>query len=307
MPTSEPERQEPDENWEHHELYEGVKQALYSLPSHFRTDTVIEGISATDIFAVGGALGVIIETQVVETLNVIRGVWDPDDNYLEYSFVRQAQTFPDVLLQRRHGRGSKRDIIMGVELKGWYLLAKEGEPSFRFKVTPDACAEADLIVIVPWVLSDVISGRPEVFLPYVEAAKYAAQYRNYWWQQLRDTTQDTSIKSPENVNPYPAKSDQIGDQPKVDGGSNFGRFARSGIMNEYLDEAKSQELSGIPAKHWIDFFKVFRQQWGDEEVESKIAGIKRKLEGAESETDPGKAHLLSILESLESMMDEIEG
>ena len=29
---------------------------------------------------------------------------------------------------------------MGIELKGWYVLAKEREPSFRQKVTPAACS-----------------------------------------------------------------------------------------------------------------------------------------------------------------------
>ena len=39
---------------------------------------------------------------------------------------------------------------MGIELKGWYVLAKEKEPSFRYKVTPAVCAPADLLVVVPW-------------------------------------------------------------------------------------------------------------------------------------------------------------
>jgi hypothetical protein len=49
---------------------------------------------------------------------------------------------------------------MGIELKGWYVLAKEKEPSFRYKVTLTVCAPADLLVVVPWALSNVISGRP---------------------------------------------------------------------------------------------------------------------------------------------------
>jgi len=87
---------------------------------------------------------------------------------------------------------------MGIELKGWYLLAKEGEPSFRFQVTPRACAIQDLVVVVPWELINVISGKPQVFAPYVENARYAAEYRNYHWQHVRTSDSDNRIKSPIN-------------------------------------------------------------------------------------------------------------
>lgn len=36
-------------------------------------------------------------------------------------------------------RASDGDILFGIELKGWYLLAKEREPSLRFQVTEAAC------------------------------------------------------------------------------------------------------------------------------------------------------------------------
>ena len=116
-------------------------------------------------------------------MNLIRNTWDPDENYALYSFVRQAQTFPDVLLRRT----STEEILLGIELKGWYLLAKEAEPSLRFQATAAACARRDLIVVVPWVLGNVISGSPILFEPFVEAAKYAADYRNYHWQHVRKT------------------------------------------------------------------------------------------------------------------------
>src|SRR4030095_5732278 len=114
----------------------------------------------------------------------MRTVWDPQSRYVQYSFVRQAQTFPDVLL-RRAVEGDAAPLL-GVELKGWYLLAKEAEPSFRFSVTPSACAPQDLIVVVPWALTNVISGSPTVFTPFIESAQYAAKYRNYHWQYLRE-------------------------------------------------------------------------------------------------------------------------
>ncbi|MGH2410505.1 MAG: hypothetical protein ACRDGS_09075, partial [Chloroflexota bacterium] len=85
-------------------------------------------------------------------------MWDPDDEWVEFRFERRSQSFPDVRLISRTG-GSIVTAI-GVELKGWYLLAKESEPSFRYKVTPMACGPLDLLVIVPWRLKNILSGSP---------------------------------------------------------------------------------------------------------------------------------------------------
>jgi hypothetical protein len=58
-------RQAPPDAWDHAALARGVRDALLSLPLHFRTETVIEGISAVDIFTLNAALGATIENQVV--------------------------------------------------------------------------------------------------------------------------------------------------------------------------------------------------------------------------------------------------
>ena len=152
-----------------------------------------------------------------------------------------------------------RTSSLGIELKGWYLLAKEKVPNFRFTTTVDACADADLIVVVPWVLSNVLSGSPVTFRPFVAQAKYAAAYRNYWWTEIRESRSDSSIVIPRPVSPYPSKSDQVADRPNRDRGNNFGRLARTGIMDEYVEETLNLSLSGIPAKNWIDFLRNFEQ------------------------------------------------
>ena len=54
-----------------------VEEALRALPVHFRSTTNIEGIQATDLFALNTLLATTIETGVVETLNMTRGGWDP--------------------------------------------------------------------------------------------------------------------------------------------------------------------------------------------------------------------------------------
>ena len=253
---SPPNPSEPPQSWPHYPLYRRVIDALYAVPAHFTSRTVIEGIAATDLQTLNTVLGAAIEDQVVGTLNRMRSVWDPEESYLRFFFQRQAQVFPDVLLKSdRNGQ----EIILGIELKGWYVLSKEEMPNFRFQVTASACAEADLIVVVPWALSNVLSGVPVTYKPFVTQASYAAQYRNYWWTNVRRTQTDTSIAIPEAVNPYPVKSDPVTDRPARDGGGNFGRLARMGIMDEYIAETLALPLAGIPARNWIDFLKQFEQ------------------------------------------------
>jgi hypothetical protein len=197
---------------------------------------------------------------------------------MDYGFIRKSQSFPDVLFMRM--TAGREDVIFGIELKGWYLLSKEEEPSFRYKVTPSACAVPDLLVIVPWALSNVISGFPQTYTPYVESALYAAQYRNYYWRALRQTEHSTIINHPEGARPYPKTRDRVEDIPVYDGGDNFGRIARTGIMDDYVDGAKQQELCGIQAKYWLTFFKVFRDQQTKERIESELDRITEQWEEA---------------------------
>ena len=295
-----PVRQPPAETWEHIALYRRVRDALLSLPLYFRTQTVIEGISAVDIFTLNAALGATIENQVVATLNQMRAVWDPQGQYVQYAFVRQAQTFPDVLL-RRAGEGDAAPLL-GIELKGWYLLAKEAEPSFRFSVTPAACAPPDLIVVVPWALTNVISGSPTVFAPYIESARYAAEYRNHHWQHLREAKGEAGIKSPVGVHPYPRKSDAISDVPHADNGGNFGRFSRTGIMDAYLALAKQELLAGIRAEHWLGFFKLFQDQKGAGAITAEIEKLRRKLSDGDVSTSNRVESALAILAHMERLL-----
>lgn len=239
-------------------LYRRVADAVLALPSYFESDTTITGIQATDLFALNSVLSASIEVQVVRTLNNMRSVWDPTGSWQTYSFERQSQTFPDVRLVSRDG--DSLNIAMGIELKGWYLLSKEGEPSLRFATTPAACADHDLIAVVPWHLSDVLSGTPVITSPWVESASYAAEYRNHWWQHVRTTTADAAIHSPDKeVGPYPIKSDMVADKPASDKGSNFGRLARTGIMDSFISVSLSTAIAGIEAEHWINFFKAFSE------------------------------------------------
>ncbi len=293
-----PEPAEPASNWEHVDLWRRVKDALNALPIHFRSDTFIEGINATDIFTLNSALGATIENQVVETLNLLRSVWDPANAYQTYAFIRQPQTFPDVVFRDV----SRPDIppLLGIELKGWYLIAKEGEPSLRFTQTASACSDADLIMVVPWVLGNVISGRPKIYSPFIESARYVADFRNYHWQHQRDAQSDSKIIIPDNIAPYPAKSDKSTDAPTSDKGGNFGRIARTGIMDVYMSRIKAMPLCGIKACYWLDFFKIFHQDASENQIAAALAKLRSRIETEKMVSSRAdKEEVLLILSALE--------
>ena len=284
------------------QLCKDVREAIASLPMHFRTETQISGIMATDLHTLHTVLGATIEEQVVRTLNLMRGVWDPDGKYALCSFVRQAQTFPDVLLRRM----SDGDVLLGIELKGWYLLAKEKEPSLRFQVTAAACAEQDLIVVVPWVLSNVISGSPMVFEPFITPARAAAQHRNHHWQNVRATQLDSGIEIPEGIAPYPSKSDRILDKPVADRGGNFGRLARTGLMDDYIKKLDDLPLRGIKAVFWRDFLRAFQQSTTDAQARAALQRLKRRV--AETRARPSAVEQAgqAILDQVERLLDSAE-
>ena len=195
---------------------------------------------------------------VVKTLNDMRPVWEPLGEYKTFSFERQPQTFPDVILRER--RSGTVNVLLGIELKGWYLLAKEEVPTFRFTVTSAACNPWDLLAVVPWVLSNVLAGSPQLYRPFVQSSLYYARRRNhYWLYERQDSARTGKIVEPDGITPYPAKSDIISDRPTIDGGNNCGRLARYGLMNAYVKEIRDSLIRGILVREWQVFFKYQRQ------------------------------------------------
>jgi len=296
---SAPVRQLPSSEWVHYQLYCRVREAVASLPIYFRTETHISGIMATDLHTLNTVLGATIEDQVVRTLNLLRHTWDPDDRYPLYSFTRQAQTFPDVLLRKT----SSGEILMGIELKGWYLLAKESEPSLRFQATLAACAFQDLVVVVPWVLGNVISGSPILFEPFIESARYAAEYRNFHWRYIRESKTEKGIIIPEGIEPYPSKSDHILDRPLSDGGGNFGRLARTGMMDVYSHKLEDVHLCGIKTVYWRQFLKAFQESTTDAQAQTALKRLKHRIQQS-SDTPSSRAQsALVIVAELERLLE----
>jgi hypothetical protein len=166
---------------------------------------------------------------------------------------------------------------MGIELKGWYVLAKEREPSFRYKVTPAVCAPADLLVVVPWALSRVISGSPQVFNPFVLGAREAAEYRNWYWKHVRTSQGNKGITLSTASQYYPSKSDTISDRPISDSGSNFGRLARSRVMDSYIRELFEDRLAGIPLIAWQRFLGFFTESNSSAEISAGLDRMSASL------------------------------
>jgi hypothetical protein len=224
------------------------------------------------LYTLSSALGAAIEQSVVDNLNALRPMWDPDKEYGLYSFVRQNQVFPDVLLQMSAPDATPK-IILGIELKGWWVLAKEGEPSFRYTVCTDACAEADLLAVFPRTLDEVISGAPRPLDPFVVEARYAAARRNYYWEHERGATGNSAMITPAtHRTPYPKKNDRFNDGGADDKGKNFGR-PRGGTMADFIDSLEDMRFSGIPIKAWRDFFKIFTGTMTEARLKSRMSAI----------------------------------
>ena len=261
------------------ELVERVVAAVHAVPFYFDSATVIEGVEAGDLFSLNTVLGSTIEVQTVAVLNKLRNIWDPDNKLANYAFHRSSQSFPDVRLV--NALSLEAEPLIGIELKGWYVLTKERTPTFRYRVTPNACSEFDLLVVIPWHLSNVLSGKPIICEPFAINAKYAALARNHYWINMRETTLDTEIISPENVSPYPKASVEISDKPKSDSGGNFGRIARvSGLMDDFVSSTLRNPIAGIPAIYWIDFFAAFVDNHTRDSIERDV---KAKLARISSE------------------------
>ncbi len=272
----------PPEGWPHRGLYQRLRNALYALPSKFRTQLRIAGISAVDLFTLNTPLGAAIEQSVVDSLNDVREIWDPDGQYKLYSFIRQAQVFPDVRLETTApGIAEGERVLMGIELKGWFVLAKEGEPSFRYRASPAVCAPQDLLAVYPWALDEVVSGSPKLLRPFVEEARYAAEHRNHYWTETRGVQGVAAevIAAPHQA-PYPTKNQKFNDEAATDSGGNFGRVARGGLMRAFIDELMNLPLSGIPARHWQSFLKIFAEGAQAAAIDRGLASIRREAEQA---------------------------
>ena len=295
-----PESRGPDERWlaRHPDLHERVIASLHALPTRFESPLVIEGVAVTDLFTMNAPLGAAIEASVVDSLNDLRSMWDPESDYAGYVFVRQAQTFPDVLL-RSTDPASPEPVLMGIELKGWFAIAKEKEPSFRYYASVNACASADLLVVVPWVFDSIVSGKPKLLQPIITSARFAAEMRNYYWEHGRQARGlgNRGVVVADHIGTYPNKSDKYSDRAINDNGGNFGRIARYGVMNSEVQAVLEQRALGIPLSVWQQFLSIFSEKASSDVASQKVEKIKKKIVGPATITQNEQAEAIRLIAS----------
>lgn len=250
--------------------------AFPSLPAECVIENTYSGILATDLFSLNTLLGSMIESKVVAFLNSHRDLWDDSGDWKDCHFIRSNESFPDVRLVNV---ADKRNVVLGIELKSWFILSKEGEPSFRYKTASEACDKGDLLCIVPWYLSDAVCGNPVLTSPWVFSAKAASEMSKRHWVYLRQCNTPKSLtqrglSTPDGIKPYMENArDKTNYTPLEDGGNNFGRLARTGIMDNFVKETLMTDILGIPANNWRLFLKAHTDADTLSDVQRKISQI----------------------------------
>jgi hypothetical protein len=217
----------------------------------------------------------------------MRTTWDPDSKYADCLFKRQPQTFPDVPFRRETGTGS--ETLFGIEVKSWYVLAKEGEPNFRFYINRDFCHPADLCVVFPWALSAGVSGMPRLFRPLVLGARKAARLREESWIAKATSPEWKEIHRPGGPFTFhPSQRGAINDTSPRDGGNNMGRIARTGVWDvEIVRLMQEERISGIPLAAWNAFLGSFGERTTLDEAMRSIQAIARRFGAAPDEDMAG--------------------
>ena len=154
------------------------------------------------------------------------------------------------------------------------------------------------------MLSDVVAGSPKLLRPFVGEARYAAELRNYYWQTMRtERGGDGKITRATHQSPYPAvKTDQCSDRAEDDGGGNFGRVARYGLLDEFVKSIERQEASGIPVKAWLTFFKIFSDNARN--LDTVVATIESALQRY---ADLGASEKTALVECFERIVATLKG
>jgi hypothetical protein len=299
-----PDEIQTDELWEHFKLWERIRETLYALPSSFRMEGNLPEIPAVDLHAANTLLGAAIEDYIPVALNRLRTTWDPSGEYADCVFKRQPQTFPDVPFRRETARGA--DTLFGIEIKSWYVLAREQEPSFRFYINRDFCHPADLCAVFPWALSSGVSGTPRLFRPLVLSARKAARLREEYWVGKAASDEWKAIQKP--AGPflfYPGREDRFNDSSPRDTGNNMGRIARCGVWDVEINRLMREErISGIPLLAWQTFLGAFRERATLDDAMRLIRAIAARY-GAEPQEEVARAMKI-IAESLASLGDHLE-
>ena len=90
--------------------------------------------------------------------------------------------------------------------------------------------------------------------------------------------------------------DKTNYKPKNDGGNNFGRLARTGIMSDFVTETLMTDILGIPANNWRLFLKAHTDSNSQQDIQKKISSITKILKSEEFDL---------LMKTLRDYMDEL--
>jgi hypothetical protein len=159
------------------------------------------------------------------------------------------------------------------------------------------------LVVIPWFLSEVISGTPNLLFPFIELGKYAAEYRNFYWTRYRvsSVTRSSGIIRPpvEFRHPYPESKVEASDKAENDKGNNFGRIARAGLLDNYLLKIKLQDYLGIRVSHWMKFFKAMSENKTNQEIDKQLDIILQTIESEISDNQEITEYIKDFQELVE--------
>lgn len=210
--------------WPHHQIKKKVLETIYDITSNFdRHDFAY----LRSHYQVNDRPEEYIENVVAYSLGVESVTWDGG-----ITISHRPATYPDIMV---HSRG---EPILAIEIKVWNMLAAEKSPTFRFATSPRACGPHDLLVLFPFVydLGYPGSGPLRLYPPYIENSKYVAIRRNLYW--THNNPNAPIVEAPDDITPHvEMKRQRIKDHAANDSGKNFGRIARTPLLNRFCDQA----------------------------------------------------------------------
>ena len=128
-----------------------------------------------------------------------------------------------------------------------------------------------------------------------------AEHRNFYWQESRkQRNKNPNIRTPKDTKHHPDIRQEAADAAVEAKGGNFGRIARTNIINQYINSLKDRSYLGIKISHWIEFFRAVSDTSTDIEIERKIRMIREKVQKREDQPEKSKI-FLEIMELIEKL------
>jgi hypothetical protein len=92
------------------------------------------------------------------------------------------------------------------------------------------------------------------------------------------------------------------DKAENDKGNNFGRIARSGLLDDYLAKIKVQDYLGIRVVNWMKFFKAMSENRTSNEIDKQLDGILSTIQ-ADLKTKKNHEQLLILQTLVDNLRD----